>query len=325
MTESFLRKYPYLRGEASYIDSNTDWKEKLKNFFRNTRKRGDRNVLEVASRIKLYAEKRKQKNQYTSQNMWGIKNFKPMSCEGEDEFSISAHKDILKAQVMLMPNARNAQIILKSMDKTFTSRRAFILDPPVKSIIDIKNEHPLLFTYQQILEEYQRLTEEELLTKFGAGVGKYSAKLVSLNPFKKEDSVLKELRQRMVATQLESRHKFFKQCCAVAVVPQQLREALDDMMYKDGESNSYPQIRIHKDMSDTIPADIIVEGEVVCLCGDLLTGFALMLAMYYVFNIAYPDELKSTLLFLQKGFTGIVDDTTKNVKVSKLFSTLLSQ
>ena len=45
MTESFLRKYPYLRGEASYIDSNTDWKEKLKNLFRDTRKHGDRNVL----------------------------------------------------------------------------------------------------------------------------------------------------------------------------------------------------------------------------------------------------------------------------------------
>ena len=173
--------------------------------------------------------------------MWGIKNFKPMSCEGEDEFSTSAHKDILK--VMLMPNARNAQIISKSMDKTFT----------------------------------------------------------------------------------ESRREFFKQCCAVAVVPQQLREALDDMMYKDGESNSYPQIRVHEDMSDTIPADIIVEGEVVCSCGHLLTGFALMLAMYYVFNIANPDKLNSTLLFLQKGFIGIVDDTTKNVKVSKLFSTLLSQ
>ena len=120
----------------------------------NTRKRGDRNVLEVASRIKLHAEKRKLKNQYLSRNMWGIKNFKAMSCEGEDEFSISAHKDIMKAQVMLMPNARNAQIILKSMDKTFTNRRVFILDPPVNSISDIKNKHPLLFTYQQILEEY---------------------------------------------------------------------------------------------------------------------------------------------------------------------------
>ena len=54
-----------------------------------------------------------------------------------------------------------------------------------------------------------------------------------------------------------------------------LREVLDDMMYKDGESYSYPQIRVHKDMSDTISADITVEGEVVCSCADLLTGLPL--------------------------------------------------
>ena len=50
MTTALLAKYPYLRGEAGSL-ATTTWKTRLNNHFRNTRKRGDREVPEVQQKI----------------------------------------------------------------------------------------------------------------------------------------------------------------------------------------------------------------------------------------------------------------------------------
>ena len=77
-------------------------------------------------------------------------------------------------------------------------------------------------------------------------------------------------------------------------------------------------------MLETMPVEVIVEGETFCECSDIVSGVALMLAAYYVINIAYPKELKSTLFFYQKAFLGIADSSAKDDKVSRLFTALLT-
>ena len=58
-------------------------------------------------------------------------------------------------------------------------------------------------------------------------------------------------------------------------------------------------------MEDFIPVEIVVESIVVCERSDIISGFAIMMAAYYVVNIAYPKELKSTLFFYQKAFLDV--------------------
>ena len=144
------------------------------------------------------------------------------------------------------------------MSKTFPDRRALILDPPLKTLSIIKNEYPLLFSYRQIREEFNRLTDQDLTANFATGVAKY-IKLASLKPYKNEHDLIKELRKRVNNSQSESRREFCNQCCAVAVVPQQLREGVADFFYQESVANSYPQIQIVS-MEDTISVYLIVVG-----------------------------------------------------------------
>ena len=85
-----------------------------------------------------------------SQNIWGIANFNPKRCEGEDDLSIKKHMEVLAQQNQLMPNIRDKLAIKLSMDKTFPERRDFILKE-IRKIVEIKEEYPLLFTYDQVL------------------------------------------------------------------------------------------------------------------------------------------------------------------------------
>ena len=82
------------------------------------------------------------------------------------------------------------------------------------------------------------------------------------------------------------------------VVPQQLREELSSMLVLDDISDSsYPKLMVesYELVGKHVVISVVVEGEVVCSSGDLLTAFAL-LATNYIFNIAYPDVLQNNFL-----------------------------
>ena len=140
---------------------------------------------------------------------------------------------------------------------------------------------------------------------------------------KKEEKLIKDVRNAMGDSEVEDRRLFFEQCVAVLVVPQQLREMVADMFLTEDEISSYPKLKI-KSMSDTIPVEVIVEGVSFCECSDLVTGIAIMMAAYYIVNIAYPPKLKSTLFFYQKAILGIADSSANDGKVARLLTTLLT-
>ena len=109
-------------------------------------------------------------------------------------------------------------------------------------------------------------------------------------------------------------------------MPQELREDLANMFLLDEEMpSSFPQLLVESEElfgTDAV-ISVVVEGDVICSCGDFFSAFCLLFATYYIFNLAYPDSLFSTLAFFQKAFLGI-HDGTKDAKVSRLLTTLLS-
>ena len=119
----------------------------------------------------------------------------------------------------------------------------------------------------------------------------------------------------------------YQLCGAIAVVPQQLREKLANMFLLDEtEISSFPKLMVESEymFGEFVDISVVIEGETICTCGDLLTAFKLLFASYYVFNLAYPDVLKSTMTFFQKGFLNIHDKVKRDPKVSRLLTTLLT-
>ena len=107
----------------------------------------------------------------------------------------------------------------------------------------------------------------------------------------------------------------------MCMVPQQLRERLEDFFENENENETaaYPRIRVINE--EDLFLEIVLEGLVICRCGDYTTEFALWMAVYYSFNLAYPNKLRSSLTFFQKAFLGL-NDATKDSKVSSLICKL---
>ena len=125
---------------------------KLSNFFRNTRKRTDRDIPSVKEKIDLFNSKKLLKNQGykgSMKNVWRINNFAPVRYAGEDEKSIAEYMSLMENQARLMINLWNKSLITKAKDKTFPERRKFLLEKKRK-IEDVKYPYPLLFCYDQV-------------------------------------------------------------------------------------------------------------------------------------------------------------------------------
>ena len=82
-------------------------------------------------------------------NVWGIKNFAPARCDGEDDESIAEYMSLMENQARLMVNLRKKSLITKAMEKTFPECRKFLLEK-IRKIEDVKYQYPLLFCYDQV-------------------------------------------------------------------------------------------------------------------------------------------------------------------------------
>ena len=97
------------------------------------------------------------------------------------------------------------------------------------------------------------------------------------------------------------------------------RRDLDNFLWTVGSPNGHPVINRSGDEM----YEIIIEGVVVCRCGDIVTAFGLIMAAYYIFNLEYPAKIENTLTFYQRIFLGVID-SSKNARVSALTCKLLS-
>ena len=71
-----------------------------------------------------------------------------------------------------------------------------------------------------------------------------------------------------------------------------------------------PYILSQNPLHDTLK--IMADGIMVCQADNLLKAARLLLATFYVFNIAYPKGITASLTFFQKVFLNLQDDAKKN-------------
>ena len=89
-----------------------------------------------------------------------------------------------------------------------------------------------------------------------------------------------------------------------------------------GTSASFSPQDLSTALLESASFDIVVEEQIVAQSNSFLEAFAVMLATYYVFNLAYPKELECTLSFIQKYILDIGDTTKTAARVSGLINKL---
>ena len=68
---------------------------------------------------------------------------------------------------------------------------------------------------------------------------------------------------------------------------------------------------------------IMADGEQVCTTDTLTWAVKLLVATYYVFNIAYPKKIAATMQFIQEKLLDVHDDAVKNPRAVSFAAKLL--
>ena len=93
-------------------------------------------------------------------------------------------------------------------------------------------------------------------------------------------------------------------------------------LLEDDDSSSYPKFKSTTNGDRAVHT--FIEGVPVLKARDVTKAIQGMLGCYYVFNLEYPEELKSTLSFFQHALLGINDGLKKDAKVTKFLNKLRS-
>ena len=215
----------------------------------------------------------------------------------------------MKKQSKVNPAERNATRVHLCMNKTFPMRREIITRGD--GIAVIKDKFPLLFTDTEMIAEFKRITYIELVEKFEGGLDNYASKLIYLNVKSKEKGISSSKEQQLVADLRAeiskvsvSENKYAEKCLALLLLPHHLGESLGEIVKERvSPSTLTPYILLHRENGSILnPSMIGVYADAVLICkvDRLVYAFSLLLAMFYVFHIAYPQKCSLTLTFLQK-------------------------
>lgn len=114
------------------------------------------------------------------------------------------------------------------------------------------------------------------------------------------------------------------QCVALLLLHRNLKEKLQSFITKGGENDvvesAAPCIiwygNSYLDGEYKVYAERILIAESKCL----VKAFLILLSSFFVFNLAFPKNMVSTVTFLQKVILGHWDQSKKDVKVNNLLA-----
>ena len=129
------------------------WHRRIKDKFKNLRKRKDRNHPSVAAKRLKFGNQSPLASKNTTpkkRNVWGVPNFLPDQEPGEDDTSIAAHTSWLRSQSRLDQAQQDRNGVGYRLDLTFADRRQLIVTNGA-GVAEIKEKYPILFSEDQVL------------------------------------------------------------------------------------------------------------------------------------------------------------------------------
>ena len=105
---------------------------------------------------------------------------------------------------------------------------------------------------------------------------------------------------------------------AIFVLFSRLKEKPSEIIIKDeNQPIAEPKI-VFKDYFLDSVYSVVVDNQRLCSTKDFIHAVKLLMATYYIFNIAYPKPSEGTLTFIQKGLINLQDRAKMNKKVANL-------
>ncbi|KAK3859671.1 hypothetical protein Pcinc_034239 [Petrolisthes cinctipes] len=147
---SLLETFPYLQEGLPTDDAMGLWKNRLRNKFKNNRRRRDHDQPEVNAKRTKTPQGETLPSNTGPANIWNITNFLPARLPTEDDASVQRHIQLLKEQQKRLPWNRNASIIADSMLSTLSDRRSLVVKRCAR-LQDMQAEYPILFTENEML------------------------------------------------------------------------------------------------------------------------------------------------------------------------------
>ena len=155
MVRAIFSKWPHLKKDiGNENDAVILWKEKLRTFFKNSRKRA-LNVPEIMERKKRCKKNidgwnldavGKMKGRYTS---WGVPNFLPPFEDGEDIETMKAHSEKIRKESRITKERRNNEMIEQLMNITFPHRRQMLITD-MEKLGTVLEMYPVLNSEEQV-------------------------------------------------------------------------------------------------------------------------------------------------------------------------------
>ena len=125
------------------------WKHRLRNKFKNNRRRRDHAQPEVQAKKRRRAEAEAHPQNTSPVNIWNIPNFLPPRPPTEDDTSIERHMIILKEQHKKLEGKRDPSVIADAMLTTLSERRSLIVARCAR-LEDVQLEYPILFSENEV-------------------------------------------------------------------------------------------------------------------------------------------------------------------------------
>ncbi|XP_077079931.1 uncharacterized protein LOC143732575 [Siphateles boraxobius] len=213
------------------------------------------------------------------------------------------------------------------METTFCLQRQLLNSTPSPSVEDIRCQWPYLFNQRSICAHFHLLTEIDILHTLEMSMEEFGKTIPEYFKSRPKDKNMKDVLSQ--ADHLEIADLVIKLLLA---------------HFNESESG----LILHADVSATaadvekmenLPASprlilcgsadncierwmITLEGLVVCegIQPRFLTAIATMFAMFYVFNLQYPEEACGTLEFIQRRFVGINPERGSKARRGKVIS-----
>ncbi|XP_047741045.1 uncharacterized protein LOC108678158 isoform X2 [Hyalella azteca] len=167
---ALLMKYPHLKKDIEFGDAVEIWRTRMSMKARNARQRRDSQepcVMAMRAKKKLHLPQEENDDmppKKIPKNVpaFGVVNYMPSKPLTEDDISIQRHRTQMINE--LKKKAPNPRTIEELMKLTFHDRRQLIITENA-TVAYIAELYPAIFNPNQILFEFERLTEINLMEK----------------------------------------------------------------------------------------------------------------------------------------------------------------
>ncbi|XP_042146583.1 uncharacterized protein LOC120851079 isoform X2 [Ixodes scapularis] len=300
--KDLVRRYPQLKDKSR--THCVSWHASIKNRARNIRKRMPAGVNEVDARkaeAKAHRERRAAlpcNQQCRPKN--AVRNvFPAASCgTGEDEAAVQGQVDLMKKE--MKKTVWDQKKVQDAMNRTYKTRRAW-LNKENLTVAAVTDRYPALALTQEIQLEFRRQTGRDAQEGLSAFLERSTKALYKL--FCMKSSSKQKAKQILEAAEkCPEEGETLLANGALILLPCLLKERSDNLVKSLEPGTQYINPSIVYTGEDALTSSVYavrVKG-VTIDAASLKQAVALLICLFWAFNIEYSVEIKNTLTLLER-------------------------